>query len=467
MRSWFLILTLFAASLGIAQERQAEYLNFEEYMGMVKTFHPLVKQASLVIEEGQAALLRARGGFDPKLEVDFDRKAFQSTTYYDRLNATFKLPTWYGIEFQANFEQTDGAFLNPEASLPDDGLYNAGVSVSLAQGLLINKRMAALKQAKLFRRQAQADRDLLVNEVLFQAALAYFDWLRSSSQVRVYENFLRNAEFRYRAVVRAVEVGDRAAIDSVEASIAMNSRKLNLEKARLELVKSRLMASTFLWLENNIPVDLREDVLPRIERAESVDEILEIDDFSTADFTLAEHPKIQSLNLKYKSLEVDRRLKANMLLPQVDLKYNFLSETPREINSFNTANYKSALRLAFPLFLRKQRGDLKLAKLKLQDLQFEINSTEIQIRNKLAALENAARSYSQQLTINDKMVQDYQRLLQAEERKFGIGESSLFLVNSRETKLIEARLKAIDLLNDFFGTKAALFNGLARNPILE
>lgn len=156
-----------------------------------------------------------------------------------------------------------------------------------------------------------------------------------------------------------------------------------------------------------------------------------------------------------------------MLLPQVDLKYNFLSETPRELNSFNTANYKSALRLAFPLFLRKQRGDLKLAKLKLQDLQFEINTTEVQIRNKLAALENASNSYSQQLKINDKMVDDYARLLQAEERKFGIGESSLFLVNSRETKLIEARLKAIELLNDFLGTKAALFNGLARNPILE
>ena len=33
----------------------------------------------------------------------------------------------------------------------------------------------------------------------------------------------------------------------------------------------------------------------------------------------------------------------------------------------------------------------------------------------------------------------------AEERKFTVGESSLFLINSRESKLIEARLKAIEI----------------------
>ena len=52
------------------------------------------------------------------------------------------------------------------------------------------------------------------------------------------------------------------------------------------------------------------------------------------------------------------------------------------------------------------------------------------------------------------MVTDYERMLEAEERKFQLGESSLFLVNSRESKLIDGQLKAISIQNKFFNTKA-------------
>jgi hypothetical protein len=43
------------------------------------------------------------------------------------------------------------------------------------------------------------------------------------------------------------------------------------------------------------------------------------------------------------------------------------------------------------------------------------------------------------------MVIDYTTLFKGEQQKFKAGESSLFLVNSRESKLIEATLKAIDI----------------------
>ena len=67
---------------------------------------------------------------------------------------------------KGNFEQNDGEFLNPQAFVPDDGLYSAGISASLGQGLFINKRMADLKKAKFFREQSKADRDILINQIL-------------------------------------------------------------------------------------------------------------------------------------------------------------------------------------------------------------------------------------------------------------------------------------------------------------
>jgi hypothetical protein len=127
----------------------SEILTFEEFLGFVKKHHPLVKQANLVLSIGEANLLKARGGFDPKFEVDFDRKKFKGIEYYDQLNSTFKIPTWYGVELKANFEQNSGQFLDPSLTAPNEGLYSAGVSFSLAQGILINDRMAALKQRYL------------------------------------------------------------------------------------------------------------------------------------------------------------------------------------------------------------------------------------------------------------------------------------------------------------------------------
>jgi outer membrane protein TolC len=462
--SIMLLFVIIGFSYGNAQSLDESVLRFDEYLGFVKKFHPIVKQAELIIDESQAELMKARGGFDPKMEVDYDRKKFKNTEYYDKLNAAFKIPTWYGIELKANFEEGDGFFLNPESNLPNDGLYSAGVSFSVAQGFLINERMASLKQAKLFREQAKADRDILVNNILYDAALVYFNWLQAYNETLVFEDFLVNATIRFQGVKRNVEVGEVAAIDSIEARIVITDRRLNLEKSRLKLLKSKLDLSNFLWLENNVPVELQDGIIPDVTSELVVDTTLNIDNLRNTEFQVESHPKLQSLNLKFESLDIERRLKANMLLPVVDLQYNFLSETPDVTSSFSTSAYKSGLNLRFPLFLRKERGDLKLAKVKLQDVEYDITSTRVTLQNKIEAIKRELESYLIQNNFVVDVLSDYERMLTAEERKFTAGESSLFLVNSRESKLIDAKLKAIELQNKFLSTKALLFNNLSVNP---
>ncbi|RZW45279.1 MAG: TolC family protein [Flavobacteriaceae bacterium] len=467
MKAYITLLFIGISTLSWSQtDSLSTVLRFDEYLGYVKKFHPIVKQANLVIDEGQANLMQSRGAFDPKLEVDYARKKFKGTEYFDKLNGTFKIPTWYGVELKANFEENTGDFLNPEGFLPDDGLYSAGVSVSVAQGLLINDRMASVKQAKLYREQTKADRDILVNNILFDASVAYFQWLQAYNEAQIFSNFLSNAELRFQGIKRGVILGENAAIDSTEARIAVNSRKLSLEKARVKLMQSSLELSTFLWLENNIPVELQDNIIPDVATEPVVDIIFNIDQLRQDDIVLDEHPKLRSLDYKLQSLEVDRRLKTNMLLPVVDLEYNFLTQTPDLARSLNTAEYKGGLNVSFPLFLRKERGALRLAKLKVQDTEFEIDATRVTLNNKIQALKRELESFVRQNAITEQMIADYSLMLQAEERKFQIGESSVFLVNTRESKLIDGQLKAIELQNKFFTTKAKLFNSLAINPDL-
>ena len=461
----YLLLFFLISYSAKAQNELDEVLRFDEFLAYVKKYHPVVKQANLIINESEAQLMSARGGFDPKIEVDYDRKKFKNTEYYDKLNAAFKIPTWYGIELKANFEENQGDFLNPEASLPEDGLYSAGISFSVAQGFLINKRMADIKQAKLFINQAKADRDIEVNSILYQASLAYFNWLQAYNESLVFQDFLKNAETRFKAVKQNVNLGESAAIDSVEARITVYDRSLNYEKTKVNLMKSRLELSNFLWL-NGVPVELQETMIPDLNTEALINQTLSISEFNINNFNIETHPKLQSLNYKYESLNIERRLKSNMLLPRIDLQYNFLSETPEVVRSFNTTSYKTGVTMSFPLFLRKERGQLKLSKLKMEDTNLEISSVKINVGNKIKALQSELESFIIQNDMTSKMVIDYELMLKAEERKFNIGESSLFLVNSRESKLIDVKLKAIELQNKYFSTKALLFNKLAVNPNL-
>ena len=464
MKKLILLICLLGLFKGLAQESDTLVLNFREYLGYVKAFHPVAKQARLNIDVGQAELLRARGAFDPKIEVDYDRKKFKGTEYWDRLNAAFKIPTWYGIELKGGFEQNSGDFINPDEFVPEDGLFNAGVTVSLADGLWINERMATLKQAKYFREQTKAERDLFVNEILFDAAKAYFDWLKAYNEQLIITKFLENARIRFNGIRSSALAGDIAAIDTVEAKIAVENRVLGLEQARLEQLKKRLELSNYLWLENNIPIELQPNVVPDQKPGAEIDITLDLMGRPMDSVFLEDHPKLRSLGYKIDRLEVDKRLKVNQLLPTIDIEYNFLTETPGNINSFQSQEYKGGINFELPLFLRKERGALKLAKLKLRDAEFEYANASLQLRNRISAVYQEIDSFDNQIGMIGTIVADYVSLLNAEERKFSFGESSLFLINTRELRLIDAELKQNEIENKYFNTKAKLFKVLAINP---
>ncbi|MEM7486809.1 MAG: TolC family protein [Bacteroidota bacterium] len=453
----------FLSILCMQAQQDSIVLNFKEYLGYVKKFHPVAKQAQLTIPIGQANLMKARGGFDPKIEVDYERKDFKDIEYWDRFNTTFKVPTWFGIELKGNLEQDQGTFISSDESGTEDGLYSAGISMSLAEGFWINERMATLKRAKLFREQSKADQDLLVNEVLYKASLAYFDWLRAYKDAMIFDDFLENAEVRFQGVKQSALAGDIAIIDTVEAKIAVQNRALGLEQAKVRLMKRSLELSNFLWI-NDVPVELEPEVIPDENVVSEIDATLEIMGKPLDSFTLENHPKLRSLEFKIDGLDVDRRLKANKLLPVLDVEYNFLTETPDRINSFGIEDYKGGISFRLPLFLRKERGDLKLAKFKLRDARFERDNALVEIQNKVVAIYQELDSYTTQNQLIANIVRDYGTLLSAEERKFSFGESSLFLINSRESTLIDAALKQNEVQNKFFYTKAKLFKSLAINP---
>jgi outer membrane protein TolC len=253
------------------------------------------------------------------------------------------------------------------------------------------------------------------------------------------------ANIRFDAVKRTAELEDRPEIDVVEADLQVQNRESMLRNYEAEYKGSGFKISTFLWNEQQVPLDLDSLTTPmKIE-------ILEKDSVTLLsnqeiDTALANHPYIQVTNFKIKGLEIERKLKKEQLKPELAVNYNFLNQ-PIQNNPFanlSMNNYKWGLTFEMPILLRKERGDLAKTNLKLKEEQFNLENSkayvEYKIRNAYVDYNNALV----QVEIFQKTVVDTKRLLEAEKAMFESGESSLFLINARELAYIQAKLKWVE-----------------------
>jgi outer membrane protein TolC len=169
-----------------------------------------------------------------------------------------------------------------------------------------------------------------------------------------------------------------------------------------------------------------------------------------------EHPKLRMYDRKIDMLTVEQKLKFQSLLPTVNLKYNALADGYEFWKGWNSTmlenNYKFGAEIGLPLFLRQGRGDFKGAKLKVRSTELEQSAVRVEIDNKVKQYYNELVNLLEQIRINERAYAAYKRVFDVELQKFNLGESTLFLLNNRELKVLEARQKLADLKVKFFKT---------------
>lgn len=432
---------------GFSQDQPMEILGFDDYITRVRQHHPLALQAALKRQVGEATLLQSKGGFDPELNSQLAQKYFEDKTYYSTANANLRIPTWFAAQFEAGYDQNDGVFLNPENNVPSDGLLYAGVSFPLGKGLLIDQRRATFRMAKIYNESTLAEQEMMMNELVYDAGKVYWQWFEAYNVRLVFQEAVVLAKTRFEAVKQQAILGDKPFIDTVEARIQYQNRLLSFQQADLEFRNGGALLSIFLWEDGLLPLELNDDTHP--DGFSGVDAISELD-FSLdldMDYLLKTHPSMRLGQFKIDQLEIDRRWKREQLKPTLDLKYNALSQATNDIaNNYSVNNYTWGFKLGIPLYLRKERGAIKLNALKIQDAQLDLNQKQQNLNYKAQSSINEWQTTADQLALYRRTVGDYQILLNGERQLFNNGESSLFLVNSREWGFINARLKLIELL---------------------
>jgi outer membrane protein len=436
---------LLLGQVAIAQGQDSTYISLKDFYAIILNNHPVVKQALLLDNFAKQEIRMARGAFDPKFATSRDFKEFKGTEYWDTWDTELKIPTWINADLKLSYGTATGTYLDSEDINTEQGLSSAGVSLPLGQGLFIDSRRAALQEAKLMATLNEAERISLINKTLLRANKDYWDWYFTYGEYQIEEEGYQLASFRFEGIKQSVEAGAEAAIDSVEARILEQSRFIEREMARTAYLNATLQISNYFWTEDQepafLPMNSVPNDIPTLVHLES-----EIDFLVT--YARENHPDLRKVSAKLGQGIIQRKLATENLKPVLNLEYNFLFnetnatfETPFLFDN----NYKFGLDFQIPLLLRKERAKLGLTKLKVTDLELELAEKRLKIINEVNSSYNNLSNLAVVLKTQEDMTANYQRLVAGELMKFDNGESSLFLVNTRETKYLESKSKLLKL----------------------
>lgn len=453
----FLLLGIILKTSGFSQNLP-NTLEINQLLEIVRKYHPVVKQTSLNIDKTKAEILIARGAFDPFVSNYLAGKTFENSNYYDYVNPNITIPTWYGADIIAGVENLSGNRF--DVSETEGGTSYVGVSIPLLKNLVMDKRRGYLKQARIYNSISKIEQEAVINNIFFDAALQYWEWTRAYEIYQIIKSSLEINTLRYALITKTILNGERPAIDSVEALSQLQNFQFLLNESLMNFQNESIALNAFLWQENDVPVEIPLDVTP----FGSLDDIGVIARFDiNLDNLILQarqlHPELRIYNQKLNVLELDRKIKFQEILPKLDFNYVHLS---KGYNAFASDgflfqnNYQYGLKFEMPLLLSQGRGAYKVSKLKIQETQLSQNQKAQQIELKIRQYYNEFNTLKTQIALFEEIMENQRQLLAAEETRFENGESSLFLINSRENKLLESQQKLVDLRAKYFKSVYAL-----------
>lgn len=416
-------------------------LTYEEYLENILSYHPISKKADLRTRLAEAETLGARGNLDPLISSDWSQKNFDDKLYYRQYQAKLRIPTVLGIDAVAGYENTEGVFVNPENSTDDYGLWNLGFEANILQGLIVNERKIALDQARVFQELAKNEQQIILNDLVYNASAAYLMWQKYYYFESILQENIALADTYFENTKQSFLNGEKTAMDTLEAFVLYQDAVTFIQKNELGLIKSRQNVENYLWF-NEAPVSLQATTQP-----ENYENQLFSNAINYNNSDISNHPVISASLNKLSYTEIGQRLKREKLKPKLKLKYNpLLATADNSISpSFSINDYKWGFDFSMPLLFRKERADVERGEVKILEMELDLQNKRNELQNKIEG------SWQQQILLQDQQtliaqnVENYQKLLDGENEKFNFGESSVFLLNKRQEKYINGRLKLIDV----------------------
>lgn len=468
-KAFLILLGLFLTGVMYGQQlADGDTLYYGEFIKKVKQNHPVAKRADILVDRADARFMTSRGAFDPKLFAKTSEKNYKNKDYYSYGQAGVSVKSIYGVNFKGGLDYSDttASYYSNETTTGPRGTGFLGVSVPLGKDLIFNQERASWKQADNAREMSAYQRLLLQNSLLEMASAQYFDWALSYYRMNTAKEAMQTAKEIKQVVMRLFTSGEAAAMDTMEADIQMRAAEAESEYYESSYRKNRELLRDYLWFEDGERPDPEDVFLPE-QTPELLEELKKLIPEAAGPEMIERHPALMNYRIKKNNYEIQRKVNLMNMLPELRADYALLYDGYRP-NNLDADNHKIGVSFSFPLFLRKERGYYKENELKIDDIDFKILDKENELMNK-------QKAYFEQLNVLENVLQKqreltdgYAQLLSNENRRFESGESTMFVVTTRQQKLLTAKLKYIDSQSRWFSSWLKLVQSTGRlQEILE
>jgi outer membrane protein TolC len=250
-------------------------------------------------------------------------------------------------------------------------------------------------------------------------------------------------------------------MDTIEARLELQRRTVQQLEAVIDFRNASIVVEGLLWTERAAPMALDPLAVPTLQglEAEPVDSTRVLDWLRIAE---QRHPDVRKVIAKVRQAESEQLFVAQQVwIPNAELSYTPLGTRSDGLgglgDAFGTsadAKWGGAFKL--PLLALKERGKYASASGKLDQQRFELALARRDIAIAVRTAANDLSALDSLLVLQRQAVLQSRMLRDGEQRKFENGESTLFLVNTRERQVIDEEVKRIALEAKYVSARAAL-----------
>ena len=416
-------------------------LTFSDVLYWVLKNHPVLKQANNYLPIAKAELLASRGAFDPSVSIYRSEKNEGSNKFYRNQNLDVYIPNYFGggISISNPFNKTQSG---------ESGSLSLGAELPLLKGLITDYRRTALGKAKINVKMSLAERDQWINDVVRDVFTEYAQWLLAHESAEQIEGVLRLATERQRGLRKLYESGAGTSVDTLETFVQWQQYKAKFDLAVWKKEKQRLMLSMYLWDESGTPIEPLSTVYPTSAGLAWIDSMVaEASGFiNNPQNTEVLQPALRMSLLKVESQQLEFNLAKNQMLPSLNLQYGYYQPNAAWRISPNTATQSTGFGLGFQssLFLKQQRGQYRQLQLSLENAKLEVDNKQRNYAVKSSALLQEFQVQKSQFDQWLGVSRNQRKLYDMEARRLEAGDVNFFVLNTREMRLLDLNLLALE-----------------------
>ncbi|MCS6986372.1 MAG: TolC family protein [Sphingomonadaceae bacterium] len=429
-------------ALALGLPVQAQTLTLAEVLDTSRRFAPQVQEALARLGVAAGRRLEAEGAFDTRVDVRVDARP---TGFYDgrQVSALVTRPLAdRGGEVFAGYRVSGGTFpvYEDESFTNRGGELKAGAVLALLRDRAIDERRFGRIAAENDFRLAETDVLLAAIGVQRRAIGAYLEWVAAGQRLRVFRALLAIAEERQAGFKRQVAAGARPAIIVTEnEQVILRRRALVVDAERaLEAAAQRL---SLFWRDaEGRPRVPGPDRLPA-----GFPPPLPLAPDGPA--RALGRPELKAIEVRLDQAAQKLRLDENLRRPRLDLKAEASQDLgPVGLGGPSRTGFETKVGLSFslPLERRVAEGRMAATRAEIRALGFRRQQLEEEILANLGALDADVRATRAVRALAEAERERAVALARAEQRRFRLGASDLFLTTVREEQAADAEVRAID-----------------------